>query len=195
MPGYFELEESPGFFVLAGGDGILLLSEPDMPAPNDAILYETDRIESAFVTIIQNALPSGVQFVKKRDAVMDQTPRVEYVLTLQQNNTQRHLRYLDNSFAPAQPLNSWNYTLQPTIVTNRTTNGGQHTRIVGVVRQSLQYYSLLNTWDASVAPYHAITSIGEAQTDNTIESDGDLDMQRLTFSGMCNIRDSAWPAV
>lgn len=192
MPSFLSLEESPGFFLLEEG-GILLLSEADPVAANDAQLYEIDRIETAFRTIMQSFLPPGVQVLKKRDTLVDITPRVEYVFAATQNQSQRYLRDTSNIFAPAQPLNAWDYVIQPTVVTNRTVNGSQHQTIVGLVRWALQYYRLLATWDTAVAPFHAITSIREDAVDNSVESDGDLDMERLSFSGMCNIRDSAWP--
>lgn len=193
MP-YLELEEG-GFLGLETYGGVLLLAEASPVAANESILYQTDRIEAAFVEIMQAALPSGVQVLKKRDRELDQTPRVEYVLTIQQNQTQRYIRYPDNSFAPAQPLNAWNYQLQTTVVTNRSKSDFLHNTIVGIVRWSLQYASLLNTWTTEIAPYHAITSCQETATDNAVENDGDLDMQRLSFIGMCNIRDTAWPAL
>jgi len=195
MPSFLSLESGPGFFVLAGHDGILLLSESDPVADNEAQLYELDRIESAFKSIIQSHLSVPCQSLKKRELKVDQTPRVEIVFNAIQNKDQRYLRFTDNAFAPAQPLNAWDYTLQLTVVTNRSQNGNQHQTITGIIRWCLQYYRLLQTWDTSVAPFHVITSIQEAQVENDVESDEDCDRERLTFFGMCNIRDSAWPAL
>ena len=194
MPSFLSLAESPGFLLLEEG-GLMLLSESDPVAANDAQLYELDRIETAFKSILQSYLPAGAIAMKKRELKVDRTPRVEMVFTAIQNKDQRYIRFTDNAFAPAQPLNAWDYTLQLTIVTNRGQNNSSHQTITGVVRWCLQYYRLLQTWDTSVAPYHAITSIQEAQVENNVESDEDCDYERLTFFGMCNIRDSAWPAL
>jgi len=184
-----------GFVGLIEGGG-LLLSDPEPVAPNQAVLYEIDRIENAFKTILQAQVPAGVTVYKKRESVDMESPRVEIVFSALQNKDQRYVGYYaSNSFTPAMPLNAWDYQIQLTIVTNRTTNGSQHAGIVGIVRWSMQYFRLLATWDTTVAPYHAITSIAEGQVENSVESDGDLDMERLMFLGMANIRDSAWPTL
>jgi hypothetical protein len=193
MP-FLELAEG-GFLGLSEGGG-LLLAESYPVAPNQATLYEINRIEDAFKAILQVQVPEGVTVYKKRESVDANTPRVEMVFSALQNKDQRYVGYASsNAFTPAIPLNAWDYQLQLTVVTNRTTNGSQHATIVGIVRWSMQYFRLLATWNTTVAPYHAITSIYEGQVDNSVDSDGDLDMERLSFLGIANIRDSAWPAL
>lgn len=191
MP-FVELVEG-GLLGLSEGGGLLLAETPPV-APTQSFLYEIDRIENAFKAILQAQVPEGVTVYKKRESVDANTPRVEIVFSALQNKDQRYVGYaMSNSFTPAMPLNAWDYQIQLTIVTNRTTNGSQHATIVGIVRWSMQYFRLLATWNTTVAPYHAITSIAEGQVDNSVDSDGDLDMERLSFLGIANIRDSAWP--
>lgn len=197
MPGLLSLSSGGGFLLLSSNAGLLSLSAPDPVAPNDSTLYQTDLIEDAFQSILQAALP-GVQITKKRETVASVSPRVEIQFTAQQNKDRRYLRYPNNSFVPAQPLNAWDYVIQFTVVTNRNNNasGWTHNQIVGIVCLNAQYFTLLTTWDTAVAPYHAITSIWEsAPREDTFNTEQDLDETRLNFGGMVNIRNSAWPVL
>lgn len=162
-------------------------------ATAESQLFELDRVEEAFKAILEDQVGLSVQSVKKRDIEKATTPRLEIVLTLLQNQGRRFLRQSGSLNALAMPLDTWDFTLQVTVVTHHGDPEQDHQKIAGLVRWSLQYYRLIQTWTTAVAPYHSITDIREAQVDNEVINEEGCDYERLTFAGMCNIRDSAWP--
>lgn len=165
------------------------------PAQYEYQLFELDRVERAFKSIIANAVSTPsvpVQVLMKREKVTTNTPRVELVLETKQVQGQRKIL---NPAAPAQfqPLNTWFYNLSASVITNRSTNGSQHETLCGIVRLNLQLYKLAQTWTLELAPYHTIIDSQEQAIDLAVESDGDLDTTKMNFAGMLCIRDGAWP--
>lgn len=167
-----------------------------MPAPQYQYqLYELDRIEAALKSMLALQVSSAtapVQVLMKRETVSDVTPRVELVLKTQQITSQRFLLNPAKPDMRYQPLNTWQFILTATVVTNRSTNGDQHLPLCGKVRYGLQMYRLLETWPEDVDPYHFITDIQEAPIELEIENDENLDRTVMNFTGMLGIKDSAW---
>lgn len=157
-------------------------------------LYNFDLAQEAFKTIILAAVSSQaapVQVSKLRQNVTTATPRVELSLKTQQ--IQQHRKILNpNQPSQFQPMTVWFFILEATVTTNRQENGDQHSEIFAKARMALQFYQLAPLWTTTLEPYHTIIDIQEQPIDLSIDSDGDLDMSKMTFAGQICIREGAW---
>ncbi len=131
----------------------------------------------------------------KGESVTNQTARVELVLQTQQVQGQR---YILNPVYPdirMQPRNVWFYKLSATVTTNRQQNGILQRPLVGKVRNSLRFDKVWPFFSVELIPLHTIVDIMEEPIELSVENIGDLQVQKLNFSGMLQIRDTAWRMV
>ena len=160
-------------------------------ASYDWQVYNLDAVEDAIVQILRGPLAN---VYGRRSTENQTTPCVAVILQVGTPEGKRFIRFPENKNAIVQPLNTWNFELKAQVITNRTNNGDQHGTICGKVRALLQYAWLTLTFTESVAPYHSITDIRESGAPSDFIDDDNLDVTELTFTGMLNIRDNAWPA-
>lgn len=152
-------------------------------------LFELERMETALGSILES---QGMTVHTRFGSDTDTTPRVELVMSIAAPEGHRFLLNPRNSFAPAQPFDSWSYTLAATIVTERTRNGDHHVPLIGKVRYNLQYFRLIDTLTAAVSPFHTLTSIDETGQQDSVDDEKNLQLSQITFRGVMNIRESAW---
>lgn len=158
-------------------------------AQSESQLFELERVEDALYRIF---LQQGIPAQKRFESQTNETPYVELQLVIDRPVHQKQ-RNANNAFAAAQPFDSWAYTLTATVNTERTQNGSQHVTLIGKTRLALQYYRLLTTLNETVSPYHTLTSIVEVGQQDSVDNSGNLQMSQLTFRGILNIRENAWP--
>lgn len=159
-------------------------------ADKDWQVYDLDAVEDGLCTILNGF---DVKAYGKRSTEERETPCVELALETQAVQGQRFIRWPTINSAVAQPFNTWNFTLLAKVISERISNGLDHRRIIGSVRAYFQYAWLATTFTRTVSPYHAITDIREEGAPNEIREEDNLDVTELTFIGMLNIRDDAWP--
>ncbi len=161
-------------------------------ADADWQVFNIDAVEDALVTILNAA---EVRTNGRRSTEKRVTPCCEIALNTKVVQGQRFLRFPTIQNALVQPFNTWMFTLDCEIYTDRTANGSEHAMTVAKTRGALQYYSLTTTLTPTVCPYHSITDIRETNVENDTDEPTNLDITRLTFEGMLNIRDTAWPLI
>jgi hypothetical protein len=162
-----------------------------MPRANrDWQVFDLEAVEAGFVTILRGF---DLAAYGRRSTEVRQTPCVELYLETEVVQGQRYLRFPSIRSDIVQPYNTWNFTLRCKCSTERVNNGTAHREIVGRVRAYLQYGWLTITWTENVAPYHSITDIREAGAPTEAFEEDNIDVTELSFTGMLNIRDSAWP--
>lgn len=152
--------------------------------------FDFDQVEVAFCTILSGL---GIKAFKKRTIETRTTPCVEVSLQTNGVQGQRNLRFPLITNDLVQPYSAYKYTLTCSVYSERQENGSYHAKTVAKVRAYLQYYWLTNTFTETVSPYHSITEIREADSPSDIAQEDNLDITQLTFTGVLNIRDNAWP--
>lgn len=162
-------------------------------AEADWQVYDTDAVERALVQILTGF---SIKAYPKRSTLKRSTPCVELSLETQGVQGKRFKRFetMGSGSDLIQPYNTWTFNLKCTVITERSENGEQHGKICGQVRAYLQYGWLTVTFTPTVSPYHAITEIREAISIPATVPDDNLDATEITFTGMLNVRDNAWPA-
>lgn len=161
------------------------------PAQEYLLFTPGESVENALAVILRAATNTPVYTRFESD--VNTTPRIELVLTLTEPTGNSYLRNPGNAAGQAQPFNSWQYTLAATVVTNRTTNGNQHVQLIGKTRYALQYFKLISSFTSEICPYHSITSIKEAGQVDAVADTDNCQLSTINFTGVLNIRDSAWP--
>ncbi len=189
MISVLDLENTIGNLLLETGDSLLLETSTEYEA---YMLYELDRVEAEFKRIIQLQFSSSVQVLMKRETVTDITPRVELVLAAQGNQLHKNIINAGESNAVFQAFDVWNYQLSATVVTNRETNGSQHSEICGKVRRELQMYRLAQTWAAVL---HTVIECIEGAIELSVSEQENCDQTKMNFNGMLSIRSGAWALV
>jgi len=152
--------------------------------------FDFDLVEKAFCQILTGF---GIKAFPKRSIQTRTTPCVEVNLQTNGVQGQRYLRFPLIGTDLVQPYNANKFTLTCSVYSERIENGTYHAQLVARVRAYLQYYWLTITFTETVSPYHAITEIREADCPSDISQDDNLDITQLTFTGVLNIRDNAWP--
>ena len=169
-----------------------------MPVSILSELFELERIEKSLGMILANEC--GVQIQTRWTTVVDETPRIELVYRTG-SPVGRYNGYAgQNSFGPAQPFNAWSYELDASIITTRTgPDAAQHVPLIGKVRWLLNYRTLCgypghpSPLTEEISPYHTITSCDEVAQLDSVDDENSLQIAKITFRGIINIRDSAWP--
>lgn len=143
------------------------------------------------LAILLGAQIQPIRVDTKFSSDTEKSPRVELELTIGAPEGHVHIRYPGSQW---QPYDAWIYDLTATIVTERTQNGSLHASTIGRVRYAFQYFRLLQSLTTAVSPYHTLTTIAESQPQqDSVDDVGNLQMTKLTFSGVMNIRENAWP--
>ncbi len=158
-------------------------------------LYSFDDIETQFRASILTAVNSPaapVQVLKTHEQPTNSTPRVQLILTTQQNQGQRFILNPTYPDMRMQPLNVWFFQLSAEVVTNRQENNSQHWPLVGKSRLALSFRKLVPFFSIELCPLHSVIDIQETPEQLTVVQDGNLDQTKLNFAGMIVIRDSAW---
>lgn len=162
-------------------------------AASDSILYEFDRVEDAIREILVAAVPADTPVYGKRDTRQDVTPYINLRFLSGEAEGTKFARLSSDYPSNVQPDNVFEFSLEVDVVTSRLENNASHSTLAGIVGAQLSFYMLAINWNATVAPYHSISSIKEAGRTHTADSDNGLDTTTLRFTGLHNIRDDAWP--
>lgn len=158
-------------------------------------LFDLDRVNQAFKIIVQAAVSTPaqpVQVLMKHETATTNTPRVVLVIQTQQNQGQRFILNPSWPDIRMQPRNVWFFNLSAEIITNREQNGVFHYPLVAKTRLALQFYKLALTWTMELEPLHAPIDIGEEPCELTVQDVDGLDSTKINFTGMLQIRDTAW---
>lgn len=67
-----------------------------------------------------------------------------------------------------------------------------HGRIRAQLRIACEYFA--GKFDATVLPYHVLTSIVHAGTDPTVNVEDDCDLSALHYDCLVSVRSGSWPA-
>lgn len=159
-------------------------------ADRDWQVFDLDSVEDAFVTILRGF---DVAAYGRRSTEERVTPCVELALQTEAVQGQRFNRFPTVKSELSQPYSAWNFMLKAKVSSERSNNGTYHREIVGKVRAFLQYYWLTITFTPIVSPFHAITDIREDGAPSETFEEDNIDITELSFTGMLNIRDTAWP--
>lgn len=162
-----------------------------MPAATEAELYNLEAFEDAIVSAMEaEGIPAG----GRRTIATETWPQVNVRLTTEQVEGRRFNRW-PGLPSQLQPYNTWLFTLTCDIETERgASNNAAHQALVSQVRLACQFYKIISSMTVARMPYHSITDIREVPAECEADSERNLDRTRLAFSGMINIKDSAWPA-
>jgi len=153
-----------------------------MPAANVIDLYRyEDAIETAVKTLLQ---ANGIAAYKQQDTAETVTPRAEIQFAPGAAEEHYHL-FLNGDQRP----DVFTGSLQVAVVTNRETNGLDHSTVRATVRHLI--YGFLETLNPLLA-YHAIYRVLESGSSPTIQPEENHDRTEINFSVEFNIRTDAW---
>jgi len=159
-----------------------------MSAPSlKEILKVESQIQDAWRQILQNAGVTPTQLFIQFLAASSVTPRIEINL-VRANATGHYSEVLPGTF-----MNSaWEGELVSRIVTRRNVNGDQHDELLAICRREAAYF--LDSFNANVLPWHAMSQMKENGTHRLIDADRDEDITELTHKVVFSVRKNAWPA-
>lgn len=155
---------------------------------NQSQLFELDRVELAFYQLLVN---QGLPAQHTRDLSTNVTPRIELQLSTDQIINHWRIATGDTQ-SQFMVRDAWNFTLASTVVTNREQNGDSHIPLIGLARWNMQMAQMLNLWTLALCPTHQIIDIREESGSPEVWDEGGCDYTKLTFTGMFNIRPTAW---
>jgi hypothetical protein len=153
-----------------------------------AALQPLFEIESAVETGVAKALDAaGMQGFLQDGKKILATPRYEVQVVL--GKATGHQYPWRGLFAV---YDVWDFTVIFRCVTNREKNGEFHTAMRPRIRILLQPFA--RKFDEDVLPYHVLSTIQEAGTQQKVEDDFGRDVSEVHFTGLVSIRTTAWPA-
>jgi len=152
------------------------------------LFYIENTFENAFKLILERA---GIEtvYIARETAVFASPCASVKVVNGAVND--RH-QYCPASGAPI--YDSFDASLEIVVMTNRGTNGGEHSLICGKVRAALTLFSLITSFPLTdAATYHSITDIREQKGDTSFDSETNIDTTIIPHYLLVNIRSGAWP--
>ncbi len=159
---------------------------------NEALFSIESDLEPAFKYLFETVCKIANVYLS-RERTDAKTPRVELkVIVGQIPRDKAHVHNFNDGIRWA--FDTWTGTrLKIDVVTQREANGGQHTILLGKIRAALQIYSLVDTWPLCGAKYQTLTDIREAGSQDTVDSENNLDTTTIIFELVTNIRTDVWP--
>lgn len=154
-----------------------------MPAPNIFELYKVDTyIMSASLNVLNNAGISDVFTLRGNQNLP--TPRVELI-----SATGNPLGHVFVSGSKGY-YDSWNVTLNATVVTDRAETPSMHDTYFSKVAALLADYSTYNS--GSNLPYHTVYRADFSGASPTVQTEDNQDISTLSFVLSVFVKPEAW---